>query len=87
MRPSVIVLVEPRGDHSAGLFDARKPLSIQHLAAERAVEPLVVSILPRRARIDLDWLDANSMQPSLQRFGDELGPVVGPQVFWFAAFQ
>lgn len=37
-----------------GLVDACKPLSIQYLVAQRAVEPLVVSVLPRRAWVNLD---------------------------------
>ena len=32
-------------------------VSVEHLTAEHAVEPLVISILPWRAREDLDRLD------------------------------
>ena len=46
MRSHVIVLAEPLVDDDTGLVDACKPLSIQHLAAQRSIEPFVISILP-----------------------------------------
>ena len=47
MRTCLIVLSEPLIDNDAGLIDAGKPLRVQHFSAERAIEALVVAILPR----------------------------------------
>ena len=77
MRTGAIVLAQPLSDDDVGLVDAREPLSVEHLAAERTVEPLVISILPRRAREDPDRLNPNPPRPGLQGVGDELRPVVG----------
>ena len=46
MWPDVIVLSEPLIDHDLSLFGCGKPLGIENLVAERAVEALIVSILP-----------------------------------------
>ena len=47
MRADVIVLPEPGVDDDLGLSRRREPLRVEHLAAQRAVETLVVSIFPR----------------------------------------
>ena len=43
----VIVLLEPAIYDDLGLTCSCEPLSIEHLAAERAVEMLVIPIFPR----------------------------------------
>ncbi|MEL6287125.1 MAG: DDE-type integrase/transposase/recombinase, partial [Pseudomonadota bacterium] len=48
----------------------------ENFLAQRAIKPLIVSVLPGRSGIDTDWLDTNSSKPCLHRFGSELRPVV-----------
>ncbi len=76
MRPCVIVLPEPVIDDDLRLLGRREPLRVENLSAQRAVKPLVVSVLPGRSGIDTDWLDTNSSKPCLHRFGSKLRPVV-----------
>ena len=45
MRPSVIVLFEPVIDGGLSLLRRCKPFGIEAFQAERAIEPLVVSVL------------------------------------------
>jgi hypothetical protein len=47
MRADVVVLPEPLVDDDLGLAGRDEPLGIEHLSAQRAIEPLVVAILPR----------------------------------------
>jgi len=73
MRWGVIVLAEPRVDDDTGLVDTCKPLSIQHLAAQRSIEPFVISILPWWARIDLGaGLSPGSIDPIVRRSSSAL---------------
>ncbi len=60
MRADVVILLEPRVDHNLCLSRCGKPLSVQHLPAQRAIETLVVTVLPRRTRIDPDGLNAEA---------------------------
>ena len=76
MWPDVIVLSEPLIDHDLSLFGCGKPLGIENLVTERAVEAFIVSILPWRAWIDADWFDANLIEPGLEVFSYELRTVI-----------
>ena len=67
MRWHVIVLAEPLIDHDLRLRGCCEPLGVEHLATQRAVELLVISVLPGRSRIDLDGLDANACEPVQER--------------------
>ncbi len=87
MRADVIVLPEPLGDDHTGLVDACKPLSIQNLVPERSIEALVVAVLPGRARIDPDRLNADALKPVLKRCRRELRTIVRANVVRPAAFQ
>ena len=78
MRSHVIVLAEPLIDYDLCLPGCCEPLGVEHLATQRAVEALVISVLPRRSRIDLHGWYAHPRQPILERRGRELGPIVGP---------
>ena len=60
MRSHVIVLGDPLIDHDLRLPGGCEPLGVEHLAPQRTVEALVISVLPGRPRIDLDGLDANA---------------------------
>ena len=76
MWPSVVVLSEPLIDDDLGLFCRREPFRIENLSAQRAIEPLVVSILPGRSGIDTDWFDSNPSKPVLRCFGSKLGAII-----------
>jgi hypothetical protein len=65
MRANVIILPEPRVDNDLGLLGRREPLGIENLVPERPIEALVVAVLPGRARIDPDGLNADTLEPVL----------------------
>ena len=65
MRSSVVVLFEPLINDDLSLLGRREPLGIEDLPTKCAVEALVVSILPRRSRMDADRLDADTSKPAL----------------------
>ena len=50
---------------------------------ERSIGPLVVTVLPWAAGIDLNGLDAGLVEPGLEVAGDELRFVVGAQILRF----
>ena len=47
------------------------PLRVKHIATQRAVESLVVAILPRRSWIDADGLQTDTPKPILEERGRE----------------
>ncbi len=47
MRPDLIVLFEPLIDDGLSLAGSAKPFSVEKLSAERSIEALIVTILPR----------------------------------------
>ena len=59
MWPYVIVLFEPHIDDDLSLIDACKPFGVQNFISQCAIEPFIVAVLPRAARVDLDRLDAD----------------------------
>ncbi len=66
MRSGVVVLPEPAIDHNLCQLGRCEPFGIENLAAERSIEPLILSFLPGRAQVDPDratflWL---TRQPS-----------------------
>ena len=72
----MIVLFEPVIDDDLCLLGRRKPLRIENLPAQRTIEPLAISVLPGRPRVDADRLDTNASKPVLRCFGDELRSIV-----------
>ena len=68
MRPDLIVLFEPLIDHGLSLSGRTKPFGIENFSAKRAVEALVISVLPGRPRIDADRFDAYLGQPVFEGF-------------------
>ena len=81
MRPDLVVLPEPCINDDLGLFGAVEPLCIQHFAAQRAIESLVIAIFPGWSRIDLNGLYAYLSQSCLQLFGNKLRAIVRAYVF------
>ena len=62
MRSDLIVLPEPGIDCDLSLFGGVKPFRVEHFSSKCPVEAFVVSILPWRARIDLQRFDADPFQ-------------------------
>jgi len=62
----------------AGLHLEYGELHDQALGLELAVESLRITVLPRASRIDIESLNVIGLQPTLDHFGDELGPVIIP---------
>ena len=63
MRAHVIVLLEPVIDNDLSLLSRIEPFSIENFATQRTIEALIVSVLPRRPRIDADRFDARTREP------------------------
>ena len=63
---------EPNSDSDLRLSCAMEPFRVKHCFSQGLVEELVVSILPRAARIDLYGFDPNPVQLVLQVFVNEL---------------
>ena len=56
-----------------------KPMSVQTLVAELAVEALDEAVLDRLARTDEVELDASAVGPSVERSTGEFRPIVDDQ--------
>ena len=54
MGPDAVILPEPFSDDGSGLVEGNEPFRIQYFVAQGSVESFIVSVLPRRARIDPD---------------------------------
>jgi hypothetical protein len=65
----------PGLDDDDGLQAASKPLEADALVAQRAVDALVRSVLPRLARIDEGAADALVDDPLQYGLADDLGPL------------
>ena len=84
MGPDVVVLAEPLVDDDLGLPGGGEPFGIQDFAAQGSIEAFVVTVLPWRARVDMDRLDADTDEPFLEDRRCELRAVVGPYVLRLA---
>ena len=84
MRPDGIVVASPVLDQHLRLAERREDLAVQELISELRVQALAVAVLPRASRFDVERLDADPTEPASYVSGDELGSVVGPNVFWRA---
>ena len=63
MRPHRIVVPPPLFDEDLGFLERREDLAVQQLVSQLAVERLVVTILPRAARLDEQRLSPKPTQP------------------------
>lgn len=86
MRSDLIVLPEPGIDCDLSLFGGVEPFRVEHFSSKCPVKAFIVSVLPWRARIDLQLLDAYPFQPVLQVRRNELRPVVRTDKLWLAMF-
>ena len=65
VRSDLVVLPEPSIDCDLSLFGGVEPFRVGHFFSQGPVEAFVVAILPWRAWIDLQRLDADPFQPVL----------------------
>jgi hypothetical protein len=75
----------PALDHDLGLAQAVEDLAVEQLVAQARVEALDEAVLPRAARGDVGGPGTHGRDPSLDRLGDELRPVIGADVLGHAA--
>ena len=75
-----IVQPPPLLDEYRCLGQCVEDLSVQELVSQFAVEALVVAVLPRTARRDVEGLDPQPGQPSPHQFRRESWPVVRAQM-------
>ena len=78
--PVGVVVDAPVLDDDLGLEEGVEQLAVEELVAEAAVEALDPGVLPRAARVDEDRVGAVEPAPVGDGMGDELGPVIEPQV-------
>jgi hypothetical protein len=60
-------------------------LAVEQLIAQARVEALDVAVLPTTAALDIGGLGADGGDPSLDGLGDELRPIIRPDVTGDAA--
>jgi len=70
----------PALDHDLRLLQRIEDLPVQQLVAQASVEALDVPVLPWAAWSDVGGLSTDRGNPFLHGLGDELGPVVRPDV-------
>lgn len=75
MRSDSVVVTPPRLDQHPGFSEGVEDLAVQQLIPQRAVEALVVAVLPWRARGDVERLHADLPEPGLDGGGDELAAI------------
>ena len=63
MRSDSVVVTPPRLDQHPGFSEGVEDLAVQQLIPQRAVEALVVAVLPWRARGDVERLHADRKRP------------------------
>ena len=77
----LVVDTNPVGDDDAGLGERIELLAVEALIPEAGVKGLDVTVLPGRARVDVERTDAAVSQAVADGAGDKLGPIVGADVF------
>jgi len=77
---SVVMLAPPARD-AADLLQAVEDLAIEQFIAKAGIEALDISILPGAAGFDVEGGDTEPTQPLSHRMGDELGTIIGPDMF------
>lgn len=78
--PPVVVVHPPLVENNPSLRQAQEQLAVEQLVPKPAVEALHVTVLPWARLLDGERANARPRQPLLNLLGNELGPVVAPQV-------
>src|SRR5260370_222124 len=76
-----VVVLAPHFDDYLGFFQRVEDLAVQAFVAQLPVKRFTVSVLPRAARFDEQWLCTHRLQPLLYPAGGHLRPAVGTYVF------
>lgn len=76
VRPLLVVVPYPGGDHHANMLQAQEQRLIGQLVARATVKALDVAILHRLARGDIVLLPPNFPAPGEDGVRGQLGPVV-----------
>ena len=84
MRPDLVVLGSPSGNDASGLRQGLKPVLIEALVPEGAVEALDVGVLGRAAGLDQDVFYAVLLGPGKKRPASEFWSVVGSDLLGVA---
>ena len=75
-----IVVPTPSLDQHLGLLEIVEVLAVEQFVPELAVEGLVVDVLLGTARLDVERLHIDPLEPGTHRFGRELCAIVGSNV-------
>ena len=76
MRPCGVVVLDPRGDHLAGLIEREEQCLIQQLVPHLAIEALDVAVLHGLARHDVMPVDPVFLRPGEDGMRGELRAIV-----------
>ena len=79
------VVLAPLLDDDACFLQRVEDLTIEQLVTHTNIEALDIAVFPRSARFDISRLCPNGPNPISNILGNELGPVVGTNVFWWTA--
>jgi hypothetical protein len=85
MRPDGVVVTTPALEDDLRLVERVEDLPIEKLVTQARVETLDEAVLPRTAWCDVGGACADSCDPVLHGFGQELGAIVGADVAGHAA--
>src|SRR5215469_18907584 len=77
----LVILSSPALNDHACSGQGRKEFAIETLVAKLIVKALYISLLPGRARLDVQALNLSCAHPLLDRLSDELRAVVAADVF------
>src|SRR3954452_23576797 len=80
MRPDRVVMAPPAFYDDLGLAQRVEYFAVEQFVAQACVKTLDVSVLPRASWCDVGGLCTDRCNPCLHRLGDELRPIVGPDM-------
>ena len=72
----VIVVRAPVFDEESGFGQGAKPMLVEAVVAEGAIEALDEGVLHRFARLDMMESNAGALSPEVEGFAGELGTIV-----------
>ena len=79
MRPERVVILAPGFDRFLGVVQTDEHMLVKALVAKLAIEALDVAVLDRLPRLNEVQLHAVCIGPGVERFTDELRPVITAQ--------
>jgi len=85
MRANRIVVAAPAFDDDLGFVQGVEDLAVEQLVAQARIKTFDEAVLPRAAGGDVGGLCADRGDPLPHRRGEELRPIIGPNVLGHAA--